>query len=71
MKINKLMKKRWILYKNPPFFDIIYVEKFINFNSEYYELDLESQRKKLIDKLRTLYYGREMYSENQIKIQRR
>ncbi len=51
-------------------------------NSEYYGLDLESQRNKLIDelnsygfdikydelgldKLRTLYYGKEMYSKNQ------
>ena len=51
-------------------------------NSNYYELDIESQRKKLIDelnsyglniaynklgldKLRTLYYGEEMYSRNQ------
>ena len=51
-------------------------------NSNYYEYDLESQRKKLIDelnsygfnfshnelgldKLRTLYYNREMYSKNQ------
>lgn len=51
-------------------------------NKDYYEFDLETQRKKLIDelnsygfdfdynilgldKLRTLYYGKEMYSKNQ------
>ena len=51
-------------------------------NSNYYEYDLDTQRKKLIDelnsygfhfdynelgldKLRTLYYGKEMYSKNQ------
>lgn len=51
-------------------------------NSNYYELDLDNQRNKLIDelnsygfnfkysdlgldKLRTLYYGKEMYSKNQ------
>ena len=51
-------------------------------NSNYYDLDLDTQRKMLIDdlkfygfeidystfgldKLRTLYYGKEMYSENQ------
>ena len=51
-------------------------------NSNYYELDVETQRNKLIDelnsygfdidygtlgldKLRTLYYGKEMYSKNQ------
>jgi len=51
-------------------------------NKDYYEFDLEKQRKKLIDelnsygfdfnydilgldKLRTLYYGKEMYSKNQ------
>ena len=51
-------------------------------NKDYYEFDLEIQRKKLIDelnsygfdfhydisgldKLRTLYYGKEMYSKNQ------
>ena len=51
-------------------------------NSNYYDLDLDTQRNKLIDelnlygfdfkyddlgldKLRTLYYGKEMYSKNQ------
>lgn len=51
-------------------------------NKDYYEFDLDTQRKKLIDelnsygfdfdydvlgldKLRTLYYGKEMYSKNQ------
>lgn len=51
-------------------------------NKDYYEFDIETQRKKLIDelnsygfdfdynilgldKLRTLYYGKEMYSKNQ------
>lgn len=51
-------------------------------NKDYYQFDLETQRKRLIDelnlygfnidydvlgldKLRTLYYGKEMYSKNQ------
>ena len=51
-------------------------------NKDYYQFDLEIQRKRLIDelnlygfnidydvlgldKLRTLYYGKEMYSKNQ------